>query len=269
MAQNEKQPAAFFPFDYPGATNTQATAINIGGKIVGRYTSTDGVQHGFLLNGTHYNSIDVAGATLTDVTWINRYGQISGSYTTSDGKNHGFVLSAGVVTTINYPGALGTFGFGIGDNGDVVGIEIRKNNVVHGYLLKGGTFSSINFPGATGSFPTMVVGSRIVGGYFIGNASQGFLRSGGVYKSIGCPGDGNVFLSGMDPAGDMVGEVYTSDGKQHGLLIRNGKCILVDFPGGSNSYANGIANGNIVGRYTDASGKVHGFLAVGVSAAKR
>ena len=179
-------------------------------------------------------------------------------------------MSSGVFTTINYPGALNTDGFGIGDNGDVVGIEIGSNNVVHGYLLKDQTFSSINFPGATGSFPTMVVGQRIVGGYFIGAASQGFLRRSGVYKSIGCRGDDNVFLSGMDPAGDMVGDVYAPNGKQHGLLIRNGSCILVDFPGGSNSYANGIATGgNIVGQYTDASGKVHGFLAVGVGAAER
>jgi hypothetical protein len=62
----------------------------------------------------------------------------------------------------------------------------------------------------------------------------------------------------------MVGGVNTPDGKQHGLLVRNGKCILVDFPGGMHAYANGVANGNIVGRYTDASGNVHAFLAVGV-----
>jgi len=115
----------------------------------------------------------------------------------------------------------------------------------------------------------MVVGQSIVGGYAIATGVQGFLLRGGVYHSIGCPGDGNVFRSGMDPAGDMTGEVNTPDGKQHGLLIRNGSCILVDFPGGSNCFANSIANGNIVGRYTDTSGKVHGFLAVGLGAVER
>lgn len=109
----------------------------------------------------------------------------------------------------------------------------------------------------------------IVGGYSIDTVLQGFLLRGGVYNSIGCPGDGNVFLSGMDPAGDMVGGVNTPDGKQHGLLTRNGSCILIDFPGGSNTYANGIASSNIVGRYTDASGQVHGFLAVGLGAVER
>ena len=256
-------PATFFSFDFPGATNTQATAINIKGKIVGRYISSDGVQHGFSLNGTQFKSIDVAGATFVDVTWINRYDQISGSYATSDGNTHGFVLSPGVFTTIDYPGAQTTFGFGVGDDGDVVGIAF-PNGVLKGYLLRHGAFSLITFPGADSTLPTMVVGQNMVGGYSIGAASQGFLRTGSIYKSIGCPGDGNVFLSGLDPAGDMVGEVNTPDGNQHGLLVRNASCILVDFPGGSNAFANGIANGDIVGRYTDVRGNVHGFLAVGV-----
>jgi probable HAF family extracellular repeat protein len=268
VAQSTSPPATLFSFDFPGATNTQATAINIGGKIVGRYTSPDGVQHGFLFNGTHFKSIDPPGSTFTDVTWINRYGQISGSYATSDGKTHGFVLSPGVFTTIDYPGAQTTLGFGVGDNGDVVGIAFT-NGVLQGYLLRHGAFSLITFPGADTTLPAMIVGNRIVGGYFIGSTGQGFLRSNGVYHSIGCPGDGNVFLSGLDPAGDMVGGVNTADGKQHGLLVRNGKCVLVDFPGGSNAYANGIANGNIVGRYTDASGKVHGFLTVGLAGAEK
>ena len=38
-SQTSTPPATFFSFDFPGATNTQATAINVGGKIVGRYTS--------------------------------------------------------------------------------------------------------------------------------------------------------------------------------------------------------------------------------------
>ena len=39
----------FASFDFPGAINTQATGITPSGDIVGRYTSPDGVQHGFLL----------------------------------------------------------------------------------------------------------------------------------------------------------------------------------------------------------------------------
>ena len=45
-------------FDFPGASNTQATAITPSGDIVGRYTSADGIQHGFLLSGGKFRSIN-------------------------------------------------------------------------------------------------------------------------------------------------------------------------------------------------------------------
>jgi hypothetical protein len=46
----------------------------------------------------------------------------------------------------------------------------------------------------------------------------------------------------------------------HGLLISNGRCIAVDFPG--STYANSInSQGDTVGRYTDTDGKTHGFIA--------
>ena len=59
----------------------------------------------------------------------------------------------------------------------------------------------------------------------------------------------------------MVGGYGTFDGQSHGALIKNGNCIAVDIPGGTNAYANGInPEGDIVGRYTGADGVVHGFL---------
>lgn len=38
----------FRSFDFPGSTNTQATAITPSGEIVGRYFTADGNQHGFV-----------------------------------------------------------------------------------------------------------------------------------------------------------------------------------------------------------------------------
>jgi hypothetical protein len=69
----------FSSFDFPGAIDTQATAITPSGNIVGRYTSSDGKQHGFLLASGKFRSIDFPGATATDVTWINPRGQIVGA----------------------------------------------------------------------------------------------------------------------------------------------------------------------------------------------
>jgi hypothetical protein len=108
-----------------------------------------------------------------------------------------------------------------------------------------------------------VAGKRVIGGYFDATGTHGFELKGGNFRSIDCPRATSVFLSGLDPQGDMTGEVTGSDGIQHGLLVRDGNCITVDFPGslpGSN-YANGInPRGDIVGRYATLDGKVHAYL---------
>jgi hypothetical protein len=50
-------------------------------------------------------------------------------------------------------------------------------------------------------------------------------------------------------------------GAFHGLL-EGGQFETIDFPGATDTRCNGISDaGAIVGRYTDAEGVVHGFLA--------
>jgi hypothetical protein len=112
----------------------------------------------------------------------------------------------------------------------------------------------------------MIVAQEIVGGWFDNNFTpHGFSLNlnTGAFQEISCPGHTNVFLSGLNPLGDMTGGFNSSDGVQHGLLVSDGQCITVDFPGsipGSN-YANGInPEGDIVGRYQSQDGKIHGFL---------
>lgn len=77
----------FKSFDFPGAINTQATAITPSGLIVGRYNSTDGVQHGFTLRNGVYSSVGGPGATFTDVAWVNARGDIVGSFNDSRGSH--------------------------------------------------------------------------------------------------------------------------------------------------------------------------------------
>src|SRR6266571_4363934 len=60
---------------------------------------------------------------------------------------------------------------------------------------------------------------------------------------------------------EMTGGFTSPDASQHGALVRNGVCTQIDFPGGTATYANGInPQGDIVGRYTGADGKGHGYL---------
>jgi hypothetical protein len=48
-AQSAKAPAqfTFTSFDYPSAVTTQADAVNTSGRIMGFYTDSSGVYHGF------------------------------------------------------------------------------------------------------------------------------------------------------------------------------------------------------------------------------
>jgi hypothetical protein len=251
----------FSSFDFPGAIDTQATAITPSGNIVGRYTSSDGKQHGFLLASGKFRSIDFPGATATDVTWINPRGQIVGGYVASDGRHHGFLLVGTRFTTIDYPDAQGTTLFGIGATGDIIGIQSDAGGSLHGFLLRGGSFTAIDVPGSAFTLPTVISAGRIAGGYANNTGLHGFVLYRGVYQTIDCQGATFTFLSGIDPQGRMVGGYGTLDGSGHGALINNGSCMPVEIPGGSNVFANGIdPQGDIVGRYTGGDGVVHGFL---------
>jgi hypothetical protein len=251
----------FSSFDFPGAINTQTTGITPSGNIVGRYTSPDGVLHGFLLANRKFSSIDFPGATSTDVDWINPRGRIVGNYFDQVGAQHGYLLSDGVYTTIDFPDAQGTAAFGIGATGDVVGIYCDSVGTIHGFLLSRGAYSTIDFPGATGTLPTMIAAGRITGGYFSSTGTHGFLLDAGKFRTIDCPGATFTFLSSIDPEGHMAGGYSTFDGKSHGAVITGGSCIPVDIAGASKTYANASnAQGDVAGYYTGADGIVHGYL---------
>jgi hypothetical protein len=259
-AAPQKNPPAI-SLDYPGAVETHAMAITPSGDIVGRYTDTVGVVHGFLLHDKQFSSIDYPASTYTEANWINPRGEIGGDYGDSSGVTHGFVLWDGQFTTIDYPGAASSSVFGITAKGKLVGVWLDDQNVFHGFLDVNGQFSPVDVPGAVETLPGMMARGVLVGGYFGDTGTYGFDAKNGNYNTVECPGATFTFLSGIDGEGDMVGQFGTADGNAHGALIKNGNCIQVDFPKGFNTYANGSdAQGDIVGSYTDKNAMTHGFL---------
>ena len=259
--------ADFKSFDFPGAIDTQATAITPSGLIVGRYNSPDGVQHGFTLRNGSFSSVDGPGATFTDVAWANAREDLVGGFNDSRGS-HAYVLSHGAFKTIDSPlGALPFIaGFGLSNGGDVVGVLFGDNFFQgRGYMFSNNTFTFIDVPGATGTFPTMALDpTRIVGTYVdSSNQFHGFTLANGRFTTVDVPNSTFTWITGINPEEDLVGFYFDQGGNQHGFVRRDGSFITVELPvsGAYSSEGNGIdAQSNIVGRYNSADGKTHGFF---------
>ena len=86
---------------------------------------------------------------------------------------------------------------------------------------------------------------------------------GGAYQTITCPGWDPVVLTSLSPQGDMTGSgTYLADGRQHGVVVSNGKCTAIDFPGSvGKDYVNSMnPKGDLVGTYQTPDGNGHGYL---------
>ena len=110
-----------------------------GGNIVGYYIDNYGVCHGFLYNGSSYNTLDAPNAAThyyngTTPTYIGTLaqgtddGNIVGYYSDTNGYTHGFLYTNGVFTTLNATnGAVSTCALGI-----------FGGNIVGSYSVRGG-----------------------------------------------------------------------------------------------------------------------------------
>ena len=128
------------------ATQTSARGINPGGDIVGSYTDSAARQHGFLLQGGAYTTIDfpLAGVRGTIANGINAQGEIVGQYVlpinaavpedsplfcpanlasgaASPACTKAFHYRRGNYTTFTFTGHPGAIGQRITANGDIYG----------------------------------------------------------------------------------------------------------------------------------------------------
>jgi probable HAF family extracellular repeat protein len=107
-----------------GLTTTDPRQINNHGVVAGGYTDSDGVQHGFVLDGKKLTSFDAPGAVgVTTAEGINDAGQVSGLYTDASANRHAFLYdtTTGDFTTID-PGNGSTAqeAWGINNQGLIV-----------------------------------------------------------------------------------------------------------------------------------------------------
>ena len=261
------QLGSFSVIDYPGAAATTAHGLNDAGDIVGDYTLPDKTVHGFLLRGGRFTAIDFPGAVASNARQINRNGDIVGSYTDSGGKSHGYLLSGSRFTTIDFPGA-DTAPVAINSKGEIVGMyyNLSGDTKHRGFLFSGGRFTSFEYPAPNlmSCFFEISDEGDMAGHWQETNGVRhGWLVRQGKSSSFDYPGAQQTILErvGLTPAGDMVGSYIDPRGKAKSFFRTKDSYTPFDVPGSRQTHAARInASGQIVGRYQDGGGMIHGFL---------
>jgi hypothetical protein len=163
---------ATFPttIDFPGASQTIASAINDSGEIVGYYI-TGSTFNGFQDIGGTLTTLGPPSATSTQIFGINNAGQITGTYSGGDcsAGSCGFIYQSGTFTQITAPGAISTSVFGISNSGVVVG-QYSTSLATHGFSDSGGVFTNVDAPFCDPG--TTVVMAANLSGELVGNCTK-------------------------------------------------------------------------------------------------
>jgi hypothetical protein len=260
----------YVSIDFPGALSTDVSGISASGDVVGTYTDSSNVVHGFRLHRGTLSTIDYPGAVSTSVVSVDSSGEMAGFFLDTMNQYHGFVLSGGRYFVQDYPGATtGTFTLGIGANGTLVGefkVGQTFGQLGFAWILRHGRYDQLIPPGSTFAFATAVNARGDVVGRLIdatGGQTAWKLDKDGSWRVFQVPGATLTNARGMNDRGEIVG-VYRSGGN-HGFVLGPDDAagfVTIDFPGAVATRALGInACGDIVGTYgSNAAGTGHGFV---------
>ena len=216
----------------------------------------------------NFVSFDYPEAVSTSANGINDDGAVVGVYVDKNGKQHGFLLSGGQFTTVDYPGALSTTPYGISNTGDIVGYHVDTTGLpgggYRGFLSRGGTFSDVNHPGHMNTMPIRITDEGVVVGCYHDTDTMGtmhgFAFKNGTFNPLSMEASMNNAVS---PDGTLIAGRYFDmmTGVSHSYLASNDVVAPFDFPFSVASSAWDMnANREVVGVYTDAAKKGHGFL---------
>jgi hypothetical protein len=141
-----------------GATSLYTGGMNDRGWIVGSYDDSNGISHGFLLQGKKYTTLDVPTSIASYAYGINNKGDITLTWVNASGSYEGalYNYSAKKYTTINVPGAAGgSEASFINNEEDVTFWWLDSNGSVHGALCtqcdsKNRNYYKFDYPKAAG-----------------------------------------------------------------------------------------------------------------------
>jgi hypothetical protein len=272
-------------FNPPGAIRADAAGINAAGTVVGTWTDSQNVLHGYIRNLSSVVTVvddPDAGTQSNEGTFIfgiNDLGQVTGSYNALDSSGtiepYGFVRDQyGNYTTFIAPGAVRTWGMSINNSGVIAGGYSPNEGAEIDGLIRDVSGNITNFAVPNVGY-TIVEAinatSQIVGDFSDATGDHGFVRSpSGAIKTFDAPGAIHTYAVAISNNGVVTGyHVDSTDGNavRHGFYRdAQGNIMSFDVPGAGTgdtqgTYAMGInAAGTITGYYSDSNSILHGFV---------
>jgi probable HAF family extracellular repeat protein len=251
----------FIQIDFPGAGQTQAWGVNAAGDIVGLYVDSADNEHGFFLSKGRYATVDYPGAYYTHPSGINDTGQIVG-YTFPANVGFIFDVRGQTFTSLSDPEALETEASCINNEG-VVGGGVVEGNSTNGFELADSAYRIVSPPDSGEySFVVGITGSdELIIETTSGTNYVPYLFSRNTYSKISIPPElAGGLVQGVNPAGTAFVGYYSRPTGRAGYVLRDGKGLILQFPGSNYTVALGInGSGEVVGYFLDSGSHVHGF----------
>ncbi len=212
----------FETYDFPDAKNTYFYALGNNGLAAGHYEDSDGLFHGVILENGELRQYDFPGAIETEIYgYSDSTGVLTGNWTDASGVRRGFSGE----TIIEFPGASETYADFVSSLGNVVGSYVNAKGIYHAYLRgPGGSFATLDIPEI--------------------------------------PNQEYFFLHGINDALVAVGRAKAVDGVP--ITFVGNPVALQEFqvPGAVSTEGWNInQDSSVVGHYTSADGRTHGFIA--------
>jgi hypothetical protein len=256
--------------DYPGAIDTYMGNINTAGDLDGNWLDENNDYHGFYLSNGTFTPINYPGAQNTVVGGLNDKGQIVGyAFPNTQPRSYfGFLydVQTQTFTTVKDQAVSTTLPGTITDSGLIAGTVYTNSGATEIFVLKNSAYNLIAGPPA------------LQGGYFgeagisnsnailvTGQSQSGqwlnYWYSNGTYTPISLPQENQLQLDGANPQGNAyVGDYQPAYNVIAGFLYQNGVFTSLQYPGSEDTNAESLSStGEVVGLFTGADGKVHGF----------
>lgn len=212
-------------YSYPSSVWTVFSRRNSQGVTVGSYgdISHNNNARGLVLSNSQTATVNYPGALSTWLTGVNYWDSMTGYYIDSNGKINGFEMKNGVFTRVHYPGSGLTQAESISDTGVIVGFyeNTLSNGALgdpHGFVLVKGVYKTLDNPKGALRYAhgtklyDINASGVIVGSYHLNGNDYAFLYSGGSFKDIKVPNATASYASGINSAGYITGQAFTSAG---------------------------------------------------------